>query len=216
MTEHTILVAFTVEADTREQAHENLLITLPEPNGFLDSWWVAEDDRTDGSDCDSAVFVHQGKQHDASLALARLGYTPEHNVVGEPDGERFIVTTTVTERTTGKPLAPVSLDSPGVTRTRNDAISLRNSYVLTIGSAGAVGSPARIYPEPSGDREAWVVEYLTSTGELSTREVVTIVRAENFEPHVRHTLRNTTCPACGNSGTTADFLDTHTCVNGEV
>lgn len=62
-TEHVILVAFDVLAYSREQAHQRLLEALGRPdNNPIESWWVAEDDRTDGSDNDSAVFVPFGEQ----------------------------------------------------------------------------------------------------------------------------------------------------------
>jgi hypothetical protein len=81
MTEHTILVAFTVKADSREQAEQQLHGMLPRPwtNISLTSWWVAEDDRRDGSDCDSAVFVNPGEQKKAFAVLHALGITPAHN-----------------------------------------------------------------------------------------------------------------------------------------
>lgn len=65
-TEHTILVAFTVYAPTWEQAQARLMRQLPSPDhpgvDGIDSWWIAEDERYDGSDNDSAVFVPKGKQ----------------------------------------------------------------------------------------------------------------------------------------------------------
>ena len=86
MAEHTILVAFTVEGLTREDAMRSLKIELPEPDRYVthvSSWWIAEDDRTDGSDTDSAVFCARGLQHRASQALFEEGLTPEHNIVEE-------------------------------------------------------------------------------------------------------------------------------------
>jgi len=63
---HTILVAFTVHAPTMEQAQARLMRQLPSPDhpgvDGIDSWWIAEDERYDGSDNDSAVFVPKGKQ----------------------------------------------------------------------------------------------------------------------------------------------------------
>lgn len=61
-TEHTFLVAFTIEDDeapTREVAERYLHTILPKPSehAYLQEWWVAEDDRHDGSDNDSAAFV---------------------------------------------------------------------------------------------------------------------------------------------------------------
>lgn len=74
-TEHTFLVAITVDgAATREAAEYWLHDHLPQPgiefdvNGVtVESWWVAEDDRRDRSDCDSAVFVPKGYQHRTHL-----------------------------------------------------------------------------------------------------------------------------------------------------
>jgi len=58
---HTILVAFVVNAGSRELAQRLLMRRLPQcENDFhttIDSWWIAEDDRIDGSDNDSAIFV---------------------------------------------------------------------------------------------------------------------------------------------------------------
>lgn len=89
MPEHTILIAFTVEADTRAEAHEALMQRLPSPNVEvykrvriptpITSWWVAEDDRIDGSDNDSAVFVHKGHQGPAYWALISKGHSGEWN-----------------------------------------------------------------------------------------------------------------------------------------
>lgn len=61
--EHTILVAFTVDAPDWEQANRQLMSALPHVEDLYDgpsgitSWWVAEDVRFDGSDNDSASFV---------------------------------------------------------------------------------------------------------------------------------------------------------------
>jgi len=58
---HTILVAFAVNAATREQAQQVLMSRLPNPesdgHATIDCWWIAENDRIDGSDNDSAIFV---------------------------------------------------------------------------------------------------------------------------------------------------------------
>lgn len=62
---HTILVAFTVHAPTVELAQQRLMVRLPGgvPDlNHVDSWWIAEDERYDGSDNDSAVFVPKGEQ----------------------------------------------------------------------------------------------------------------------------------------------------------
>jgi hypothetical protein len=61
--EHTILVAVTVYAPTWEAAQAKLMLNLPKPGvDGIDSWWIAEDERSDGSDNDSAVFVPKGRQ----------------------------------------------------------------------------------------------------------------------------------------------------------
>jgi hypothetical protein len=61
--EHTILVAVTVYAPDRLAAQSKVMGLLPKPGvDGVDSWWIAEDDRMDGSDNDSAVFVPMGKQ----------------------------------------------------------------------------------------------------------------------------------------------------------
>ena len=89
MPEHTILVAFTVEAGTRAEAHGRLgaalqcadTIDLSRSFNGITSYWVAEDDRQDGSDCDSAVFVHPGAQHKAASVLHAAGLTNNCNIV---------------------------------------------------------------------------------------------------------------------------------------
>lgn len=84
--EHTILVAFTVEAGTREEAHEHLTsdfaeaCLLSDSNYHIQEWWVAEDDRQDGSDNDSAVFVHPGGQAKAVQVLRNFKLTAECNL----------------------------------------------------------------------------------------------------------------------------------------
>ena len=78
--EHVFLVAVSVESDDREQAEKYLHTVLPKPAGiaeegvphYVDSWWIAEDDRHDGSDNDSAIFVPMGEQEEAKDALASI------------------------------------------------------------------------------------------------------------------------------------------------
>lgn len=87
--EHTIIVAFVVHADTRDQAQRMLMPMLPrgpvagqlwEAGGeYIDSWWIAEDDRLDGSDCDSAVFVPMGTQSWRRAVVEGGGRIPCHN-----------------------------------------------------------------------------------------------------------------------------------------
>lgn len=63
MQEHVILVAFQVPAETREKTHEIMVDTMhtarkdATDNNIDLCWWVAENDRTDGSDNMSATFV---------------------------------------------------------------------------------------------------------------------------------------------------------------
>ena len=61
MRANTILVAFCVMAEDRAEAQRLLMNRLPDPEAdchtVIDGWWIAEEDRIDGSDNDSAVFV---------------------------------------------------------------------------------------------------------------------------------------------------------------
>lgn len=79
MDEHVVLVAFTVNATDRESAQRALMRLLPRPGSgsfvgpaVIDSWWIAEDDRIDGSDNDSAVFVPMGSQQAAVRSLSAM------------------------------------------------------------------------------------------------------------------------------------------------
>jgi hypothetical protein len=86
--EHVILVAFTVEAPAVMTAHHRLQAALAAADTIdpstsrngITSWWVAEDVRDDGSDCDSAVFVHKGMQPLAVKLLHKAGVTGPHNL----------------------------------------------------------------------------------------------------------------------------------------
>lgn len=72
---HTVLVAFCVHADDFADAQRRLMRNLPRPGSDgLDSWWIAEDERIDGSDNDSAIFVPMGtcRQSADMLASARV------------------------------------------------------------------------------------------------------------------------------------------------
>src|SRR3954471_8578254 len=63
----TYLVA--VVAHTEQDVQDFLLaspLSPARPNGVVDCWWIAEDDRTDGSDNDSATFVPRGAQSDVA------------------------------------------------------------------------------------------------------------------------------------------------------
>jgi hypothetical protein len=74
---HTILVAFAVNGTTREEAEQTLMGRLPNPESdcheTIDCWWIAEDDRIDGSDNDSAVFVPKGTQAQWQRAVKAYG-----------------------------------------------------------------------------------------------------------------------------------------------
>lgn len=81
-TEHVILIAMHVSAPNRQAAQNWLLTHLPstrDPKNFgaLDSWWIAEDDRVDGSDNGSAVFVKAGQTEEAYDVLEAAGLTGE-------------------------------------------------------------------------------------------------------------------------------------------
>ena len=60
----TILVAFVVQGNEPEECQRALMKLLPDPNqdNPVDEWWIAEDDRYDNSDNDSAIFVRKGSQ----------------------------------------------------------------------------------------------------------------------------------------------------------
>lgn len=79
--EHVILVAFVVSAPSRPAAMDMIEMRhLPDmltihSNEIRDNgvtgWWFAEDDRTCGSDNDSAVFVPKGRQADAVVIVPK-------------------------------------------------------------------------------------------------------------------------------------------------
>lgn len=66
MRPHTVLVAFVVNGSGMEDAQQRLMARLPNPEAdcheVIDCWWIAEDERYDGSDNDSAVFVPIGQK----------------------------------------------------------------------------------------------------------------------------------------------------------
>jgi hypothetical protein len=95
MTEHVFLVGVVVDTDLPESTgsthgnsrqaaevalHDALIPTLHsrDRRSAVESWWIAEDDRTDGSDLDSATFCKRGSQQDATDALraADLAWGP--------------------------------------------------------------------------------------------------------------------------------------------
>ena len=92
MSYHTVIVAFVVQAGNFEQAQEQLMDhILPTEEGDartweragLDQWWMAEDERYDGSGVggpDSAVFVPKGMSQREARRLLVLAenYGGEH------------------------------------------------------------------------------------------------------------------------------------------
>lgn len=76
-----LMVAFDITADTAEQAHKWLQSKMPGCYSnddvlqgiTLDAWWIANDERFDGSDTDSAVFVTKGYQNTARDVLRETG-----------------------------------------------------------------------------------------------------------------------------------------------
>ena len=81
MPHHVVLVAVEIDSDqaaTLEEAQEllieHVLPHYPDANPYtpVTGWWIAEDDRVDGSDNDSAVFVPKGWQESAAQFVARV------------------------------------------------------------------------------------------------------------------------------------------------
>jgi len=76
---HVILTAFDVKGADRPAAHRALqerlvpLLESQDPTSPIESWWVAEDDRLDGSDNDSATFCELGSQARAHELLVAVG-----------------------------------------------------------------------------------------------------------------------------------------------
>lgn len=74
-----VIVAFSVQAADDKTAQEQLMPHLPRPEvdlpGYpaVDCWWIAQDERYDRSDNDSAVFVKMGKEAEARDLLVRVG-----------------------------------------------------------------------------------------------------------------------------------------------
>jgi hypothetical protein len=81
-----LMVAFDLKGPDAGLAHEWLHNQMPRPGDHLgrdnddetvditlDSWWVANDQRFDRSDTDSAVFVTKGKQKEARALLRMHG-----------------------------------------------------------------------------------------------------------------------------------------------
>ena len=69
---HTFLVAVNVGPGMDRKAAEiRLSRYLPKPDDVIQEWWFAEDERYDGSDNDSAVFVHMGEQDKWAQLVSR-------------------------------------------------------------------------------------------------------------------------------------------------
>lgn len=76
-----LMVAFDIRGHSAEQVHRWLQSKMPACYGAddldqgitLDAWWVANDERFDGSDTDSAVFVRRGEQSNARVKLRQYG-----------------------------------------------------------------------------------------------------------------------------------------------
>jgi len=99
VSERVVLVAINlnVEGSAPDDVIEAALTRLlPRPGtslydqgpghfGQVESWWVAEDERHDGSDNDSAVFVTKGSQRSAFRLLHEAGLSGSWN---NPDERR--------------------------------------------------------------------------------------------------------------------------------
>ena len=76
-----LMVAFDISGPSAREAHRWLMDNMPSAGTggdndeiYLDSWWVANDERFDGdSDTSSAVFVKKGNQEQARVLLALHG-----------------------------------------------------------------------------------------------------------------------------------------------
>lgn len=82
-----LMVAFDLKGTSAGLVHEWLHNQMPKPGMHsddigkdidLDSWWVANDERFDGSDTDSAVFVAKGNQKKAREVLWEAGLSHEY------------------------------------------------------------------------------------------------------------------------------------------
>ena len=74
MDDHVIVVGFEVAGNSRAEAQRALMERLPSGGeDVLVGWWIAEDDRVDGTDNDSAVFVPKGSQQATTDWLTHNG-----------------------------------------------------------------------------------------------------------------------------------------------
>lgn len=89
-TEHVFLVAVSIVDADRDKAQGRLQSWLSRPGvTSIAEWWIAEDDRTDGSDNDSAVFVKPGAQVAAATLLNIVGLTGACNIPADRPGVIF-------------------------------------------------------------------------------------------------------------------------------
>lgn len=92
-----ILVAFHIESDDANGVI-SLLEALPRPGtAGIEAWWQAEDDRIDGSDNDSAVFVNPGMQKRAWSVLYGAGLTAPWNTPPSHEDETRLTFTEAAE-----------------------------------------------------------------------------------------------------------------------
>jgi hypothetical protein len=86
----TYLVA--VVAHNQDDLQKFLLASPHGPgnDGTIDCWWIAEDDREDGSDCDSAIFVPRGGQEDVSSVVSN--WIEHHTEEWDEEGYPFAAT----------------------------------------------------------------------------------------------------------------------------
>lgn len=76
-----LMVAFDIAGTDAKDVQTWLMDNMPPADKhygdndeiYLDSWWIANDERFDGSDTDSAVFVKKGKQQAARELLRDHG-----------------------------------------------------------------------------------------------------------------------------------------------
>lgn len=81
----TFLVA--VAAETHKDVQDFLKASTLGPRSdhdIIDCWWVAEDDREDGSDNDSAIFIPRGAQEDMYSLISQ--YFDAHKEEWDEEG----------------------------------------------------------------------------------------------------------------------------------
>lgn len=107
----TFLVGIDVKGKDRRLAelalHGKLVPILEsqDPASPVECWWVAEDDRQDGSDNDAAVFVIPGQQADARTLLVQAGLAQGSSEEPELDAlEDWFVESVYNTDPEGKPV----------------------------------------------------------------------------------------------------------------